>query len=213
MEFDRRCFAGSVLCNGHTLRSPLGREVARQAVKKGYDVVVVDKLTYAGDLARLKDIRGKYKFYKADICDKKAIDSIFKQEKPGTVMHLAAESHVDRSIADASPFIRTNFEGTQVILDAARKRGTKRLIHMSTDEIYGEIEKGKFSEKSPPAPNSPYSASKAAADMLRLKRTTLSAKVRSLAPAAGGSGAGRPAGGFNWLDSCSLICQYDWRKF
>jgi dTDP-glucose 4,6-dehydratase len=144
----------------------IGSEVVRQCLAKGYKLIVVDKLTYAGSLTRLAQVRSKIKFYKTDICDKKEIEKIFKKEKFDWVMHLAAESHVDRSIADASPFIRTNFEGTQVMLDAAKRYGVKRFLHVSTDEVYGEIEKGKSLESSPFRPNSPYSVSKAAADML-----------------------------------------------
>jgi dTDP-glucose 4,6-dehydratase len=144
----------------------MGSEFVRQAVKQGYKTVVVDKLTYAADLERLKEIKGKYKFYKADICDKTRIDSIFKKEESQIVVHFAAETHVDRSIQDASPFIKTNVIGTQVFLDISRKYKVKRFIHISSDEVYGEIKKGKFSEDSPLKPNSPYAASKAAADLL-----------------------------------------------
>ena len=106
----------------------IGSEFVRQAVKRGYGIIVVDKLTYAGDLARLKEVEGKYKFYKADICDKKRIDSIFKKEKPDAVVHFAAETHVDRSIKDASPFIETNIKGTQTLLDISRKYKIKKFI-------------------------------------------------------------------------------------
>ena len=144
----------------------MGSEFVRQAVSRGYKVIVADKLTYAGDLARLKEVEGKYKFYKADICSKKQIHSIFSQEKPDAVLNFAAQTHVDRSIRDAAPFIETNVKGTQVLLDVARKYKIKKFIHLSTDEVYGEIKKGDFSEDSPLKPNSPYAASKAAADLL-----------------------------------------------
>lgn len=144
----------------------IGSEFVKQGVKKGYKVIVVDKLTYAGDLERLKKVEGKYKFYKTDICNKRQIESIFEREKPQIIVNFAASTHVDRSIVDAAPFIDTNVKGTQVLLDASRKYKIKKFIHISTDEIYGEIKKGKFTEKSPLAPNSPYSASKAAADLL-----------------------------------------------
>ncbi len=129
-------------------------------------VIVVDKLTYAGDLKRLKEVKGSFKFYKTDICDKKKIEAVFAKEKPDIVVHFAAESHVDRSINDASFFIETNIKGTQILLDAARKHGVKKFIFISTDEIYGEIASGSFNENSPIKPNSPYAASKAAADLL-----------------------------------------------
>jgi dTDP-glucose 4,6-dehydratase len=144
----------------------IGSEFVRQAVKSGYRVVVADKLTYAADLDRLKAIEGKYKFYKADICNRKRIKSIFIKEKPEIIVHFAAETHVDRSIVNADPFIETNIKGTKTLLDAARKFNIVKFIHISTDEVYGEIAKGSFREDSPLQPNSPYAASKAAADLL-----------------------------------------------
>ncbi|MCX5706508.1 MAG: dTDP-glucose 4,6-dehydratase [Candidatus Omnitrophica bacterium] len=128
--------------------------------------IVIDKLTYAGDLKRLKEVKGRFKFYKTDICNKKQIDSILSKEKPDIVVHFAAESHVDRSINDASPFIETNIKGTQILLDASRKHKVSKFIFISSDEVYGEIPSGKFTEKSSIKPNSPYAASKASADLL-----------------------------------------------
>jgi dTDP-glucose 4,6-dehydratase len=145
----------------------IGSEFVRQGVKKGYNIVVVDKLTYAGDLERLKEVENKIKFYKADITNREFIEYIFKSEKPDIVVHWAAESHVDRSILDASPFIETNVKGTQVLLDVAKESNIKRFINITTDEVYGELgENGQFYEDSPLIPNSPYSVSKASADML-----------------------------------------------
>jgi dTDP-glucose 4,6-dehydratase len=145
----------------------IGSEFTRQAVKKGLDVVVADKLTYAGDLERLREIEEKITFYKADITNKEFIEYIFNKEKPNIVVHWAAESHVDRSILDPSPFIDTNVKGTQVLLDAARDNNVKLFINITTDEIYGELgEEGQFYENTPLVPNSPYSVSKASADML-----------------------------------------------
>ncbi|MBI4707922.1 MAG: dTDP-glucose 4,6-dehydratase [Candidatus Omnitrophica bacterium] len=144
----------------------IGSAFVRLAVKKGILPVIVDKLTYAGDLARLKEVECKYKFYKVDICDKPRLEAVFAKEKPDAVIHFAAESHVDRSIKDASPFIEANIRGTQILLDTALKNKIKKFVHISTDEVYGDIEKGKFSEESPLKPNSPYAASKAAADLL-----------------------------------------------
>lgn len=129
-------------------------------------IIVVDSLTYAGDLKRLEEVKGKFKFYKTDICNKQQVDLIFAQEKPEIVVHFAAESHVDRSINDATPFIETNIKGTQILIDASRKYGIKKFVFISTDEVYGEIANGKFNEGSPVKPNSPYAASKAAADLL-----------------------------------------------
>jgi len=145
----------------------IGSEFVREGVKRGYDIVVVDKLTYAGDLERLKEVEENITFYKADITNKEFIEHIFKTEKPKVVIHFAAESHVDRSILDASPFIKTNVEGTQVLLDVAKDIGVDKFINIATDEVYGELgQEGTFKEDSPLVPNSPYSSSKAAADML-----------------------------------------------
>ena len=136
------------------------------AGRKQSKVIIIDNLTYAGDLKRLDEAKDKFKFYKADICDKNRVRAIFSKEKPNIVVHFAAESHVDRSIKDAAPFIDTNIKGTQVLLDASRQFNVKKFIFISTDEVYGEIANGKFNENSPVKPNSPYAASKAAADLL-----------------------------------------------
>ena len=129
-------------------------------------VIIIDKLTYAGDLKRLEEIKGKFKFYNTDICNKNGVGSIFAKEKPDIVVHFAAESHVDRSINDATAFIDTNIKGTQILLDASREYKVSKFIYISTDEVYGEIPNGKFNESSSIKPNSPYAASKAAADLL-----------------------------------------------
>ncbi|MGC8588716.1 MAG: dTDP-glucose 4,6-dehydratase [Hydrogenobaculum sp.] len=145
----------------------IGSEFVRKAVEIGYDIAVIDKLTYAGDLERLKEVESNITFYKADITNKEFVEYIFKKEKPNIVVHFAAESHVDRSILDASPFIETNVKGTQVLLDVAKDIGVEKFINIATDEVYGELgEEGTFREDSPLVPNSPYSVSKASADML-----------------------------------------------
>lgn len=145
----------------------IGSEFVRQAVEKGFETIVIDKLTYAGDLERLKSIEDKIRFYKADITNREFMEYIFKTEKPDIVVHWAAESHVDRSILDASPFIETNVKGTQVLLDVAKENDIKQFINIATDEVYGELgEEGQFYEDTPLVPNSPYSVSKASADML-----------------------------------------------
>lgn len=144
----------------------IGSEFVRQAVQKGYKVVVIDNLSYAGDLSRFDGVKLRITFYKADICNKAKIMDIFKKEKPFATIHLAAESHVDRSILGADVFLKTNIIGTQVLLDAARKYGVNKVVYISTDEVYGEIEQGQFYEYSIIKPNSPYSVSKAAADLL-----------------------------------------------
>lgn len=139
---------------------------SKKGLPPNYKVIVVDKLTYAGDLERLRDVKGRYKFYQADICNKKQIDSIFTKERPQILVNFAAETHVDRSIKDASTFVKTNINGIKVLLDTCREYKIKKFIQISTDEVYGEIRKGKFTEQSPLKPNSPYAASKAAADLL-----------------------------------------------
>lgn len=144
----------------------IGSVFVRSAIKRGYKVVVCDKLTYAGDLKRLSEVDGKYKFYKVNICNYEKIESIFKKERPETIVNFAAETHVDRSILDSKAFTETNIIGTHILLDLSRKYEIKKFIHISTDEVYGEKKEGKFTEDSPLKPNSPYAASKAAADLL-----------------------------------------------
>ncbi|MCZ8512544.1 dTDP-glucose 4,6-dehydratase [Paenibacillus filicis] len=133
-----------------------------------YEIINLDALTYAGNLENLTSIQDnpKYTFIKGDITDRKLVDTIF-QMSPDYVIHFAAESHVDRSILDPGIFVQTNVTGTQVLLEAARKYNIKKFVHVSTDEVYGTLgETGLFSENTPLSPNSPYSASKAGADML-----------------------------------------------
>ncbi len=135
-------------------------------------VVNLDKLTYAGNpagLAEADHIFGKdrYRLVPGDICDSALVHELFESESFDAVVHFAAESHVDRSISDALPFVLTNVVGTQTLLDAARNAGSVRFVHVSTDEVYGTLGKeGSFTESTPLAPNSPYSASKAGADLL-----------------------------------------------
>ena len=117
----------------------IGSAFVRLAVRKGYRIIVVDRLTYSGDLARLEEVRGRYKFHKVDIADKPKIGEAVKKEKPDVIVNFAAETHVDRSIRGADDFIHTNVRGTQVLLDAAREHKIKKFIHISTDEVYGDI--------------------------------------------------------------------------
>ena len=134
-----------------------------------HEVVNVDALTYAGNLENLADVQGnsRYAFVKADIADAQAIEAAFATHRPEVVVHFAAESHVDRSVLDASAFVRTNVMGTQVLLDAARRHRVQRFVHVSTDEVYGSLGAwGYFTEDTPIQPNSPYSASKAGSDLL-----------------------------------------------
>lgn len=145
----------------------IGSEFVRQSIEKNIEIVVVDKLSYAGDKLRLRDVENDISFYQADITNKEFIDHIFKLEKPDVVVHWAAESHVDRSIIDASPFIDTNVKGTQVMLDCAKKYNIAKFINIATDEVYGDLgEEGQFFETTPLNPSSAYSVSKASADML-----------------------------------------------
>lgn len=133
-----------------------------------WSVVNLDKLTYAGNLANLKGMEGdkRYRFVRGDIADRELVDGLFGDEEIDAVVSFAAETHVDRSILDPAPFIDTNIKGTQVLLDAARRHNLERFIQISTDEVYGSTVEGKFTEDSPLQPNSPYAASKAAAELL-----------------------------------------------
>lgn len=144
----------------------IGSEFVRQAVKKGQKIIVVDKLAYSGDLERLKEIKGKYTFYKTDICQKTRLEAVFKKEKPHIIVHFAAETHVDRSILDAAPFIQTNVTGTQNLIGLSRKYKIRKFLHISTDEVYGESQSGRFPESAALKPKNPYSATKAAAELL-----------------------------------------------
>lgn len=152
----------------------IGSHVVRRFVNQypNYDIVNLDALTYAGNLANLHDIEAKpnYSFVKADIRDAALIDEIFSTHKPDAVIHLAAESHVDRSIEDPLAFVQTNVIGTVNLLNVARKHWNgaydkHRFYHVSTDEVYGALGKeGFFTEKTAYDPHSPYSASKASSD-------------------------------------------------
>ncbi|MGB9616468.1 MAG: dTDP-glucose 4,6-dehydratase [Desulfomonilaceae bacterium] len=129
----------------------------------------LDLLTYAGNLANLNEAEAyqdRYRFVRGDIADRQLVDSLLA-DKPDVVVNFAAESHVDRSILDSSSFVKTNILGVQVLLDACRARRVERFVQISTDEVYGSLgPEGAFTEEHPLAPNSPYSASKAAADLL-----------------------------------------------
>ncbi len=154
----------------------IGSAVVRQAIRDGYRVVNLDALTYAACLDNVACVADdpNYTFVKADIRDRAALDKVFETHQPDAVMHLAAESHVDRSIDGPGDFIETNITGTYNLLEAARShwaaRGKPedfRFHHVSTDEVYGTLgDEGQFTEETPYAPNSPYSASKAASDHL-----------------------------------------------
>lgn len=157
----------------------IGSALVRYLVlEKGYEVLTVDALTYAGCEASLRAVDGKtnHRFLKANICDRAAMDEAIAAFRPDRIMHLAAESHVDRSITGAADFIQTNVVGTFTLLEAARcywngleakAKDNFRFLHVSTDEVYGSLgETGLFEEVTPYDPSSPYSASKAASDHL-----------------------------------------------
>ncbi|MBQ3920458.1 MAG: GDP-mannose 4,6-dehydratase, partial [Oscillospiraceae bacterium] len=140
----------------------------------GYRIVCIDCLTYAGNMATLEPVKDNpdFRFCKVDITDRDAVYKIFEEEKPDIVVNFAAESHVDRSIEDPSVFLRTNIIGTSVMMDACRKYGIKRYHQVSTDEVYGDLPLDRpdlfFTEETPIHTSSPYSASKASADLLVL---------------------------------------------
>jgi dTDP-glucose 4,6-dehydratase len=149
----------------------IGSEYVRQLLSRPGSpdsVTVLDALTYSGVEANLESVRDHagYTFRRGDIRDAEVVEAVM----PGhdAVVHFAAESHVDRSILGAGPFVTTNVVGTQVLLDAARKHGVGRFVHVSTDEVYGSIDEGSWTEEWPLAPNSAYSASKAGSDLLVL---------------------------------------------
>ncbi|MBS7063421.1 MAG: dTDP-glucose 4,6-dehydratase [Haemophilus parainfluenzae] len=158
----------------------IGSAVVRHIIENTQDSVVnVDKLTYAGNLESLESVENnpRYAFEQVDICDVKELARVFEQHKPDAVMHLAAESHVDRSIDGPAAFIETNIVGTYTLLEASRaywnslddeKKAAFRFHHISTDEVYGDLEgtDDLFTETTPYAPSSPYSASKASSDHL-----------------------------------------------
>lgn len=157
----------------------IGSEVVRQLIEVGAEVINVDCLSYAGNVQSLKDVWGhkNHTFVRADICDLDAMRELLKKHRPDGIMHLAAESHVDRSISGPAAFIKTNITGTFNLLEAAREYyGTLsgsakerfRFHHVSTDEVYGslELDGGMFREDTPYDPRSPYSASKASSDHL-----------------------------------------------
>jgi len=148
----------------------IGSNYIRYLIKKhpSYEITNVDKLTYAGNLENVKGLehRKTYRFIKADICNVPRMNKVFKKTAPDAVINFAAESHVDRSISSAAPFIKTNFLGVGVLLDCALQYGIKKFLHISTDEVYGSLLRGTFKETTRLDPSSPYSASKAAADGL-----------------------------------------------
>jgi dTDP-glucose 4,6-dehydratase len=137
-------------------------------------VICLDKLTYAGNLSTLSSVMAhpNFRFVKLDICDREGVYGLFEEEKPDVVINFAAESHVDRSIENPSVFLQTNIIGTSVLMDACRKYGIRRFHQVGTDEVYGDLPLDRpdlfFTEKTPIHTSSPYSSSKASADLLAM---------------------------------------------
>ena len=143
----------------------IGSEIVRQLVAAQHEVLVIDSLTYAGDLFNLMEVRGKIQFFQVDINDKQEIKEVFNSVKVDLIINCAAETHVDNSISDPGIFFQTNILGTYNLLEIARTHSIK-FLQVSTDEVYGSKVEGEFSEDSILNPSSPYSASKASAEML-----------------------------------------------
>jgi dTDP-glucose 4,6-dehydratase len=147
----------------------IGSHFARHCLARTDDeVTVFDALTYAGSLETLRDLEGnpRFRFVKGDICDRTGVEEAMAGHD--VVAHFAAESHVDRSIVSPDEFVRTNCDGTNIICDVARRSGVERVLHVSTDEVYGSIASGSFSEEDRLGPRSPYSGSKAGSDLIAL---------------------------------------------
>jgi dTDP-glucose 4,6-dehydratase len=154
---------GAGFIGSHYVRSALSGEYARLS---DAEIVVLDKLTYAGNRSNLEPVTDseRLRFVEGDILDVALVEALM--EDVDEVVHFAAESHVDRSITGAAQFVMTNVAGTQTMLQAALDKGVSRFVHVSTDEVYGSIESGSWTEGSPLEPNSPYSASKAGSDLI-----------------------------------------------
>ena len=148
----------------------IGSAFVRMAISEtDLSVVNLDKLTYAGNLENLAEIDGnaRYRFVQGDICDPELVNALLGEERPDAIVHFAAESHVDRSILSPEPVVRTNYNGTFTLLEAARLHRLARFVHVSTDEVYGSLPApAEADERYPLNPSSPYSASKAASDLL-----------------------------------------------
>jgi len=156
---------GAGFIGSEFVRATLAGELPDSA---GTSVTVLDKLTYSGNLANLAPVADHpgLRFVQGDTCDPRLVDEVVAGHD--VVVHFAAETHVDRSIVSADQFVRTNAVGTQLLLEAASRHGVGRFVHISTDEVYGSIDEGSWTEESPLAPNVPYAASKAGSDLLAL---------------------------------------------
>jgi dTDP-glucose 4,6-dehydratase len=178
-----RCFLRNLLITGGA--GFIGSNFVRYILEQypDYRVVVYDKLTYAGNPENLAGLveafAGRYAFVQGDICDASSVEAVMAEQTIDTVVNFAAETHVDRSLLEAGGFVMTDVYGTYVLLEAARKLGVERFLHMGTDEVYGEVAQGSSSEMDHLEPRSPYAASKAGADLMVLAYLT-SHKVPAL---------------------------------
>jgi len=146
----------------------IGSFYAKLLVREGYDVSILDKLTYAADIGRIEDIKNNVNLYIGDICNTQLCNEIVKKHDINVIVNFAASSHVDNSIENSKEFVRSNFEGVQVLLDICRDSNIEKYVQISTDEVYGSAEKWSFDENDRLNPGNPYSATKAAADLLCL---------------------------------------------
>lgn len=148
----------------------IGSHFARMALSRwpSANIIVLDALTYAGNLASLSDIwaNDRFKFFPGRIEDPVVVEGLVKAESITHIVNFAAETHNDRSLLDSAQFIQTNVAGVQVLLESARKHSIERMVHVSTDEVYGSVKDGEFTEETPISPNTPYSASKAGGDLI-----------------------------------------------
>jgi len=153
----------------------IGSHLVRHLLNDGdTQVVNLDALRYSGNLDNLQDLEGhsRYRFVHGDICDATLVDRIVRDQRIGAIVNCAAETHVDRSIAEPGGFVRTDVVGTSVLLEAARASGVRRFVQVSTDEVFGDVPVGRSKESDPLAPRSPYAASKAGGDLLALSYST-----------------------------------------
>jgi len=144
----------------------MGSFLVKYLLKENFKIIVIDKLDYSGDLKRLEDVINEIEFYKIDLLDFENLKNLILDKKPDIVIHLASQTHVDRSILFPRAFLENNIIGTFNLLESLRSIKIDKFIHISTDEVYGEIKEGSFNENSLLLPNSPYSFSKASADLL-----------------------------------------------
>lgn len=146
----------------------IGSNYAKLLVREGYNISILDKMTYAADIRRIEDIKDDINLYIGDICNKELCSDIVKKHDIDNIINFAASTHVDNSIDNSIEFVKNNFEGVQALLDVCRENDIEKFVQISTDETYGSIEKGSFDENDRLRPGNPYGATKAAADLLCL---------------------------------------------